>query len=148
MNQIKIGNYIQLKRKEKNITQEQLSEKLGVSNKTISKWECGRTLPDYSLVEILCDALEISISELFNGEDNGKEEKAVIEMLERIQKLENQKNTIFGILLIILGIACVSLSLPLGGSHFRDFISGMFLGLAIVEMLVGVIITMSSISKQ
>ncbi len=41
MNQIKIGNYLQLKRKEKNLTQEQLAEKLGISNKTVSKWECG-----------------------------------------------------------------------------------------------------------
>ena len=47
MNKIKIGNYIQLKRKEKKLTQEQLAEKLCVSNKTISKWECGKALPDY-----------------------------------------------------------------------------------------------------
>ena len=60
MNQIKIGNYIQKKRKEKNLTQEQLAEKLSVSNKTISKWECGKALPDYSLVEMVCEILGIS----------------------------------------------------------------------------------------
>ena len=70
MNQIKIGNYIQLKRKEKNMTQEQLSEKLCISNKTISKWECGKALPDYSIIEELCEVLEISTTELLSGEDN------------------------------------------------------------------------------
>lgn len=148
MNQFKIGKYIQLKRKEKNITQEQLSEKLGVSNKTISKWECGKALPDYSLVESLCEMLEISTSELFNGEDNALEEKTTIEMLERIQRLENQKNTILGIMLMILGIACICLSHFFGGSHIQDFISGVLLGLAIGEMLIGVFITVRFISKQ
>ncbi|MDE5540003.1 MAG: helix-turn-helix domain-containing protein [Bacilli bacterium] len=147
MNQIKIGKYIQLKRKEKNITQEQLAERLGVSNKTISKWECGKVFPDYSLVESLCEMIEISTSELFNGEDNGLEEKATIEMLERIQKLENQKNTILGIMLIILGIACICLAHFFNGSHIQDFISGVLLGLAIGEMLIGVFITVRFISK-
>lgn len=148
MNQIKIGNYIQLKRKEKNITQEQLAEKLGVSNKTISKWECGKALPDYSLIEVLCKELEISTSELFNGEDNGLDQKAMIEMVERIQRLENQKNTILGIMLMILGIACICLSHFFYGSHIQDFMSGVLLGLAIGEILVGVFITVRFISKQ
>ena len=51
MNQITIGNYIAVKRRKQNITQEQLAEKLGVSNKTISKWENGKCLPDYSISE-------------------------------------------------------------------------------------------------
>lgn len=148
MNQIKIGKYIQQKRKEKNITQEQLSESLGISNKTISKWECGKALPDYSLVESLCAILEISTSELFNGVDNALEEKTTIEMLARIQKLENQKNTIFGVLLIILGISCLCLSQFSDGSNLQDFMSGLLLGISIAEMLVGIFITMKSISKQ
>ena len=106
MNQVKIGNYILKKRKEKNMTQEQLAEQLNVSNKTISKWECGKSLPDYSIIESLCSVLKISTSELFAGEDNSQlNENKLIEMLERIQRLENQKNNILGILLIILGIA-------------------------------------------
>ena len=58
MNQLVIGKYISLKRKQKNMTQEQLAEKLGVSNKTISKWETGKCMPDYSIVKNLCDELE------------------------------------------------------------------------------------------
>ena len=60
MNQQATGNFIALKRREKNLTQEQLAEKIGVSNKTISKWENGKCMPDYAVVEILCNELDIS----------------------------------------------------------------------------------------
>ena len=50
MNLIKIGNYIMTKRKELTLTQEQLAEKVGVSSKTISKWECGKSLPDHHII--------------------------------------------------------------------------------------------------
>jgi transcriptional regulator with XRE-family HTH domain len=58
-----------LHKKEKNLTQEQLAERLGVSNKTLSKWETGKCMPDYAIVESLCEELEITVVELMNGED-------------------------------------------------------------------------------
>ena len=73
MNQILIGKYIARKRKEKNLTQAQLAERLNVSNKTISKWENGNCMPDYSVIEVLCRELGITISELMDGEDSKKE---------------------------------------------------------------------------
>ena len=66
MNQKNIGKFIAQKRKEKNLTQEQLAEKLSVSNKTISKWETGKCMPDYSIVEQLCEELGITLSELMD----------------------------------------------------------------------------------
>ena len=51
MNQTAIGSYIAHKRREQNLTQEQLAQQLGVSNKTISKWENGKCMPDYSIIE-------------------------------------------------------------------------------------------------
>lgn len=138
-----------VKRKEKNLTQAELAEKLGISNKTISKWECGKALPDYTLVEEVCSILSITTSELFSGENNHKiDEKQMIDMLERIQKLENQKKIIFGILLMILGMVCFYISQLFGGSSFKDFISGFLIGLSSCEILVGVFISISSISKQ
>ena len=68
MDQEKIGKFIAICRKEQNLTQEQLAEKLGVSSKSISRWENGRTLPDYSIIKDLCKTLNISINELFSGE--------------------------------------------------------------------------------
>ena len=70
MNQKIIGEYISRKRKEKNMTQAQLAEALGISSKTISKWENGNSMPDYSIVLQLCKALDISLSELLDGKDN------------------------------------------------------------------------------
>ena len=67
MNQAAIGSYIAKKRREKNLTQEQLAETLGVSNKTISKWENGKCMPDYSIIEQLCKELSVTLSELMDG---------------------------------------------------------------------------------
>ena len=68
MNQEKIGKFIAECRKEKNLTQEQLSEILGVSSKSVSRWENGKTLPDYTVLDSLCNALGISINEFYYGE--------------------------------------------------------------------------------
>lgn len=68
MNQEKIGRFIAENRKAKKLTQEELAEKLGITNKSISKWENGNCLPDSSLFEPLCKILDISINELFTGE--------------------------------------------------------------------------------
>ena len=67
MNQEKIGKFIAECRKEKGLTQVQLAEKLGTTDKSISKWENGVCLPDSSLYEPLCNILEITINELFAG---------------------------------------------------------------------------------
>ncbi len=69
MNQYVTGTMIKRLRESRKITQQQLAEKLGVSNKAISKWETGRGYPDISLIEPLADALGVSIIELFSGED-------------------------------------------------------------------------------
>lgn len=68
MNQEKIGKFILKLRKEKNMTQKELANKIGVTDRAISKWENGRGLPDLSLMKPLCDELGISINELISGE--------------------------------------------------------------------------------
>lgn len=77
MNQIKIGNFIAACRKAHGMTQSQLAENLGITDKAVSKWETGKSMPDLSLFIPLCDLLEITLNELFLGEiisdDNLKE---------------------------------------------------------------------------
>jgi transcriptional regulator with XRE-family HTH domain len=68
MNQEKIGNFIAECRKNKKLTQEQLAEKLGVTSKSISRWENGNTMPDYALLKDLCNELEINVNEFLSGE--------------------------------------------------------------------------------
>lgn len=154
MNQIAIGQFITLKRKEKNLTQEQLAEKLGISNKTISKWENGKCMPDYSIVKPLCHELGITVAELIDGEEKENsnirvaDDQQIIDILERIQRLENQKQTLFGTMLIIMGIALMVLSQFYGGTNFEDFFSGLLSGMSVGEMLIGVYIIGRTFSKQ
>ena len=127
-----------------NLTQEQLAEKLGVSNKTISKWENGKCMPDYSVVQNLCEALSVTLAELMDGEDSAEgslrayDEEQMLDLLRRTQELEKQKNVLYGIVLITLGIACNALSATVGGSSVKDFFSGVLMGLSVAEMLAGV----------
>ena len=111
MNQEKIGVFIANCRKEKNLTQEQLAEKLGVSNKSISRWENGKTMPDYSILKDLCTVLDIDINELLAGEKLNKEELEVhtIENLDSILKeyyrMKKQKSTLKILSIIFSAIA-------------------------------------------
>ncbi len=154
MNQLVIGKFIAQKRKKKNLTQEQLAEKIGVSNKTISKWETGKCMPDYAVVKSLCEELEITIAELMEGEE--AEEKSsrtydneqIIDLLKRTQELEKQKCILYGIILIVMGIAMQVVSHMIGGSTVRDFLSGFLLGISIAVMLVGVYIMVKYMTKK
>lgn len=69
MNQKKIGKYIATCRKKNKLTQEQLAEKLGVTSKSVSRWENGKTMPDVSLFNQLCKELKITINDLLSGEE-------------------------------------------------------------------------------
>ena len=111
----KIGKFIALNRKNKGLTQEQLAEKLGVTNKTISRWETGKYMPDLSLLKPLSEELGITLNELLSGEKI-KEEK-IVENTERnilntidysSKKVENEHKKI-SIILMILG-AIISIS--------------------------------------
>ena len=154
MNQLATGKFISRKRKEKNLTQEQLAEKLGVSNKTISKWETGKCMPDYSVVKPLCDELGITVAELLDGEESEEkslrtyDDEQIMDLLKRTQDLEKQKNLLYGILLIVMGIALQALSHTLGGSGVKDFFSGLLLGISIAEMLVGVFVVGKGIAGR
>ena len=68
MDQEKIGRFIAQLRKERGMTQEQLGERLGVSQRTVSRWETGRNMPDISMLTALCAQLDISVAELLAGQ--------------------------------------------------------------------------------
>ena len=111
----KIGKFIALNRKNKGLTQEQLAEKLGVTNKTISRWETGKYMPDLSLLKPLSEELGITLNELLSGEKI--EEQKIVENMEKNiintidysnKKVENEHKKI-SIILMILG-AIISIS--------------------------------------
>ena len=92
MNQIKIGRFIADCRKKANLTQLQLAEKLGITDKAISKWERGITMPDSSIMLELCDILGISVNELLSGEkvdmedNNQKNEQLLLDMAKELER--------------------------------------------------------------
>ena len=144
MEQVAIGRFIAKKRKEQNMTQEQLAERLSVSNKTISKWETGKCMPDYTVIKSLCEELQVTVSELMDAEETeGKsvrvyDDDQILDLLRRTQELEKQKVRLTGVILIVMGIALQALSQSLGGSDVKDFFSGLLLGLSVAEMLAGI----------
>lgn len=154
MNQIAIGNFIEKKRKEQNLTQAQLAEKLGVSNKTVSKWENGKCMPDYGVIQPLCTELGVTVSELMDGEEQAHDsiraydDEQILDLLKRTQALESQRETLVGILLIVMGMALGAMSFTLGGSDVKDFFSGLMMGLSCATMLVGVFVAVRSIAKR
>ena len=92
MNQIKIGRFIAECRKKANLTQMQLADKLSITDKAISKWERGISMPDTSIMLELCDILGISVNELLSGEkidmenNNQKNEQLLLEMAKELEK--------------------------------------------------------------
>ena len=114
MDQIKIGRFIAQRRKEKNLTQMQLAERLNITDRAVSKWENGRSLPDASVMLELCRELGISVNELLTGEVlvmenyNENSEKLLLDMVK--QKEEADKSllaaeTILGIISVAVIVA-------------------------------------------
>lgn len=94
MNQEKIGRFLSELRKEQGMTQQQLADAIGVSNKTISKWECGKGMPEISIITPLCEMLKINVNELLSGErlpEDGYSKKAEENMMSLIQETEISK---------------------------------------------------------
>lgn len=94
MNQEKVGQFIASCRKEQGMTQAALAEKLGITNRAVSKWETGKSLPDASIMLPLCQLLQIQISELFNGERIAMKDyqQKVDELLLELKKQEEVAN--------------------------------------------------------
>ena len=113
MDQIKIGKFILNCRKEKSLTQEQLAEKLGVTSKSISRWENGNTMPDYSLLKDLCNELDINVNELLSGEKikgndyMNKSEENLIKLIKQIKKRKKVLTIISYVFMAIIIVAFI-----------------------------------------
>ena len=112
MDQIKIGKFIAECRKKQNLTQFQLAEKLGITDRAVSKWENGRTMPDSSLMLDLCMILNISVNELLSGEvigmenSNKKNEQLLLDMAKEV---EGKNKIIWTSMWVIMGVSMIAL---------------------------------------
>ena len=112
MDQVKIGKFIAECRKNANLTQMQLAEKLNITDRAISKWETGKSLPDSSIMLGLCDILGISVNELLSGENiiiensNQKNEQLLLDMAK---ELEQKNKTVWKSMWVIMIISMTAL---------------------------------------
>ena len=112
MDQIKIGKFIAENRKKQNLTQGQLAEKLGITDRAVSKWENGRAMPDSSLMLDLCSILKISVNDLLSGEvigmeNNGKKNEQLL--LDMAKEIESKNKIIWNSMWIIMIVSMVAL---------------------------------------
>ena len=156
MDQEKIGKFIAELRKEKNITQEQLAEKLGVTSKSISRWENGRTMPDYTLLKDLCNELDININELLSGEKikgndyMNKSEENLIKLRKQIdkrKKLLTIISYIFMAIIIIAFILNIVLNRILPDDRHWNIIRYTFLYSGITLVIVSIILELFQFDK-
>ena len=144
---IKTGSFISEMRKDKGLTQKQLADQVGVSDKAVSRWETGKGLPDTSIMPELCKALDINVNELLSGERlnaeaySGKAEEIMVSLVKDVQ--ENKKDRKAVVLGLILGFVLLMLGLfgivTVSGSrvvYFLDIPSVVFV-LAIQLIVLG-----------
>ena len=116
MDQLKIGKFIASCRKENNLTQMQLADKLGITDRAVSKWETGKAMPDSSIMLLLCEILGISVNDLLSGEVVGMEnyskemEKKLLEMVKEKEQKDKQLLTIEWVIGIL---SCLVLFIPI-----------------------------------
>jgi len=112
MDQIKIGKFIAECRKTAGLTQMQLAERLGITDRAVSKWETGKAMPDSSIMLELCGILGISVNELLNGEkiimeNNDKKNEQLL--LEMARELERKNKTIWRSMWVIMTVSIIAL---------------------------------------
>ena len=112
MDQLKIGKFIAECRKQKGLTQMQLSEKLGITDKAISKWERGISIPDASIMLEVCGILGISVNELLSGEKinmENNDQKNEQLLLDMAKELERKNKTIWNAMWVIMTVSLIGL---------------------------------------
>ena len=108
MDMIKVGRFISTKRKEQKLTQMQLAEKLSITDRAVSKWECGKALPDSSIMIELCEILNISVNELLTGEEIEMEkyDKQVEQnLIEMVKQKEESDKRLLNIEIVLMAIS-------------------------------------------
>ena len=148
MDQKKTGSFLRELRKEKQLTQEQLAERFGVTNRSVSRWETGSNMPDLSILVELADFYDVDIRDIIDGERKGedmnKEEKERLQLVA--DYAETEKNTllmrvrifsIVGLVSLIAGLTMLVISRD-NNLPIYDYLMGTLMGVAIGALLVAV----------
>lgn len=144
MDQIKIGKFISSKRKEKNITQSELAEKLNITDRAISKWENGVCLPDASTMPDLCKILDITINDLFSGKvvDMKENENQLEENLLEMVRLKEQRDKellameiFIGVMISMIMVTCILIASLVS---MQDWLRVILIMIGIIPFAIGI----------
>lgn len=146
MDQIKIGSFIKELRKEKGLTQEELAERLGVSRRTVSRWETGSNLPDLDILIEMADFYELELRELLDGERkndhrNEDSEETVLKVVEYSNEDKMKITKRMHVLFIGAFVAAVLYMILYFTDHENNFLGGLCLGIMFGMIIVGVLMT-------
>ena len=126
MNQEKIGAFIANARKEQGMSQKDLADAIGVTDKAVSKWECGKSMPEISKMETLCEVLHVNINELLSGERLSeaaypqKAEENMINLIHESESKASQTNSVGIIVMIVLSFLPIVFSILYGRMNYLD----------------------------
>lgn len=158
MDQKNVGSFLRELRKEKQLTQEQLAERFGVTNRSVSRWETGSNMPDLSILVELADFYDVDIRDIIDGERKGedmnKEEKERLQLVA--DYAETEKNTllmrlrifsIVGLVSLIAGLVMLVISRD-NNLPVYDYLMGTLMGVAIGALLVAVFYSTGVLEKM
>lgn len=150
MDLVKIGAFLKELRKEKNITQEDLADKMGVSRRTVSRWETGSNMPDMDILIDISDFYEVDLREILDGER--KDSRMDTEMKETVLKVAEFSNeekakimknmhVLFVAAMVFLIILIATQFIDGLNDHLRNFLTGMSMGIGLGMTILGAILT-------
>ena len=156
MDLVKTGAFLRELRKEKNITQEELAEKMGVARRTVSRWETGANMPDMDILIDISDFYGVDLREILDGERKNKQmDKEIKETVLKVAEYENEgkkRSSIVVIVYSVLGIISLLANLMMNMIEMPDtfmtgFLKGMTVTVALVAMALGIVYATGTLAK-
>ena len=144
MDQIKIGRFIANRRKLKNLTQMQLAEKLGISDRAVSKWETGKSLPDSSIMLELCSILGITVNDLLTGEVvtvenyNKELENNLLQMVKEKEKAHKQLLTFEVFIGVLVSVILFSLVFVASFAELENWLRIVLIAVGFTVFIIGI----------
>ena len=156
MDLVMTGAFLRELRKEKNITQEELAEKMGVARRTVSHWETGANMPDMDILIDISDFYGVDLREILDGERKSKQmDKEIKETVLKVAEYENEgkkRSSIVVIVYSVLGIISLLANLMMNMIEMPDtfmtgFLEGMTIAVALVAMALGIAYATGTLAK-
>ena len=156
MDLVKTGTFLKELRKEKNITQEQFAEEMGVSRRTVSRWETGSNMPDMDILIDISDFYEVDLRDIIDGERKSEQmDKEMKETVLKVAEYENEgkkRNAIvvivysaFGILGLLANLIMNMVEMP--DTFLTGFLKGMTVAMALIALILGIIYATGTLTK-